>query len=62
MAVRLAASTHASIYAGAVLFTIARVAGRTAHFLEELAERPLRFRFRAVYAVGRPETSSGFEA
>ncbi len=40
--------------AGPLLFTIARVAGWTAHFLEELLERPLRFRFRAVYAT-RPD-------
>ncbi len=37
--------------AGPLIFTIARVAGWTAHFLEELLERPLRFRFRAVYAA-----------
>ncbi len=40
--------------AGPLVFTIARVAGWTAHFLEELLERPLRFRFRAVYAT-RPD-------
>jgi hypothetical protein len=27
------------------------VAGWTAHYMEELAERPLRFRARAVYSV-----------
>ncbi len=37
--------------AGRTIFTIARVAGWTAHYLEELAERPLRFRARAVYSV-----------
>jgi citrate synthase len=37
--------------AGPALFTVARVAGWTAHFLEELGERPLRFRVRAVYAA-----------
>ncbi len=37
--------------AGRTIFTIARVAGWTAHYLEELGERPLRFRARAVYSV-----------
>jgi citrate synthase len=37
--------------AGRTIFTIARVAGWTAHFQEELLERPLRFRARAVYSV-----------
>jgi citrate synthase len=37
--------------AGRTIFTIARVAGWTAHYLEELDERPLRFRARAVYAT-----------
>jgi citrate synthase len=37
--------------AGRTIFTIARVAGWTAHFSEELTERPLRFRARAVYSV-----------
>ncbi len=37
--------------AGRTIFTIARVAGWTAHYLEELTERPLRFRARAVYSV-----------
>jgi citrate synthase len=36
---------------GRTLFAVARVAGWTAHYLEELAERPLRFRARAVYSV-----------
>ncbi len=36
---------------GRTIFAIARVAGWTAHYLEELTERPLRFRARAVYAV-----------
>jgi citrate synthase len=35
---------------GRTLFTVARLAGWTAHYLEELDERPLRFRARAVYA------------
>ena len=39
--------------AGRTIFTIARVAGWTAHYLEELGERPLRFRARAVYATAR---------
>jgi citrate synthase len=37
--------------AGRTIFTIARVAGWTAHYREELSERPLRFRARAVYSV-----------
>ncbi len=37
---------------GRTLFAVARIAGWTAHYLEELAERPLRFRARAVYSVG----------
>ncbi len=37
--------------AGRSIFTVARIAGWTAHYLEELAERPLRFRARAVYSV-----------
>jgi len=37
--------------AGRTIFTIARVAGWTAHYLEELGERPLRFRARAIYAT-----------
>ncbi len=41
--------------AGRTIFTVARVAGWTAHYLEELGERPLRYRARAVYATpGRP--------
>ena len=39
--------------AGRTLFAVARVAGWTAHYLEELDERPLRFRARAVYAIRR---------
>jgi citrate synthase len=39
--------------AGRTLFTVARVAGWVAHYLEELEERPLRYRARAVYATGR---------
>jgi citrate synthase len=37
---------------GRTLFSVARIAGWTAHYMEELAERPLRFRARAVYSVG----------
>ena len=33
------------------LFSIARVAGWVAHYLEELDERPLRFRARAIHAT-----------
>jgi citrate synthase len=36
---------------GRTIFTIARVAGWTAHYLEELEERPIRYRARAVYAA-----------
>jgi len=39
--------------AGRTIFTIARVAGWTAHYLEELEERPIRYRARAVYATRR---------
>jgi len=37
--------------AGRTIFTVARIAGWTAHYQEELMERPLRFRTRAVYSV-----------
>jgi citrate synthase len=36
---------------GRTIFAVARVAGWAAHYLEELTERPLRFRARAVYSV-----------
>ena len=36
---------------GRTIFSVARVAGWAAHYAEELAERPLRFRARAVYGV-----------
>lgn len=35
---------------GRLLFTLARMAGWVAHYLEELDEAPLRYRARAVYA------------
>jgi citrate synthase len=35
--------------AGELIFCFARIAGWAAHYLEELAEPPLRFRVRAVY-------------
>ena len=38
---------------GRTLFSVARLAGWTAHYLEEIAERPLRFRARAVYSSVR---------
>jgi citrate synthase len=37
--------------AGRTIFTVARVAGWTAHYQEELLEAPLRFRARAIYSV-----------
>jgi citrate synthase len=37
--------------AGRTIFTVARLAGWTAHYQEELSERPLRFRVPAVYSV-----------
>jgi citrate synthase len=37
--------------AGRTIFAVARVAGWTAHYMEELTERPLRFRARAVYSI-----------
>ncbi len=36
------------------LFSIARVAGWVAHYLEELEERPLRFRARAIHTTDTP--------
>jgi citrate synthase len=36
--------------AGQTVFSVARMAGWIAHYLEELEERPLRYRARAVYA------------
>ena len=43
--------------AGQTIFGVARMAGWTAHYLEELNERPLRFRARAIYA--RPASGGG---
>jgi citrate synthase len=40
---------------GRTILTIARVAGWTAHYLEELEERPIRYRPRAVYATRPPD-------
>jgi citrate synthase len=36
---------------GRTIFAVARVAGWAAHYMEELTERPLRFRARAVYSL-----------
>ncbi len=36
---------------GRTIFAVARIAGWAAHYMEELAERPLRFRARAVYSA-----------
>jgi citrate synthase len=38
---------------GRTIFSVARLTGWTAHYLEELSERPLRFRARAVYSSVR---------
>ncbi len=45
--------------AGRTIFTVARVAGWTAHYLEELDERPLRYRARAVYASPGRDPGAG---
>jgi len=39
--------------AGVTVFTVARFAGWVAHYLEELGERPLRFRARALFTPRR---------
>ena len=36
---------------GRTIFAVARIAGWAAHYMEELTERPLRFRARVVYSV-----------
>src|SRR3984957_7177551 len=36
---------------GRIIFAVARLAGWAAHYMEELTERPLRFRARAVYSA-----------
>jgi citrate synthase len=36
---------------GRTIFAVARVAGWAAHYMEELTEKPVRFRARAVYSV-----------
>ena len=46
----IAFATGMEAGAGQTIFGIARMAGWTAHYLEELAEPPLRFRARAIYA------------
>lgn len=38
---------------GRTVFSVARLAGWAAHYLEEITERPLRFRARAVYSSVR---------
>jgi citrate synthase len=45
-------ATNMPADAGRTIFTVARVAGWTGHYLEELREKPLRFRSRAVYSSG----------
>lgn len=42
---------------GPVLFSIARMAGWTAHYLEALSEPPMRFRARAVYVSSAMESA-----
>jgi citrate synthase len=36
---------------GATIFTVARIAGWVAHYIEELREPALRFRSRAIYVT-----------
>ena len=57
----LAWATGMAPDAGQVMFMVARFAGWVAHYLEELGERPLRYRPRAVYATPRP-IEDGIEA
>ena len=47
----LAYATEMAPETVATIFTISRMAGWGAHYLEELGERPLRYRARAVYTV-----------
>ena len=54
----LAWSTGMAQDAGQVIFMVARFVGWVAHYLEELGERPLRYRARAVYATPRPAAAS----
>ncbi len=54
----LAWGTGMASDAGRTIFSVARVAGWTAHYLEELGERPLRFRGRAVYGTPPGRRSS----
>jgi citrate synthase len=42
--------TGMPVDAGATIFSVARIAGWAAHYLEELSERPLRYRARAIYS------------
>lgn len=49
-----AEATHQRDGAGEAVFTIARLAGWTAHALEEYQEEPMRFRLHAVYVGPRP--------
>jgi citrate synthase len=42
--------------AGQTMFGVARMAGWTAHYLEELNESPLRFRARAIYSTTSTRT------
>lgn len=49
-----AEATHQREGAGEAIFTVARLAGWTAHALEEYREEPMRFRLHAVYVGARP--------
>lgn len=50
----LAFATDLPAEATSCIFTIGRVAGWGAHYLEELQETPLRYRARAIYSVPSP--------
>lgn len=45
--------------AGRTLFSIARMVGWTSHYIEELAERPLRYRARSIYSSGAADRTAG---
>jgi citrate synthase len=45
----IAAAAGFTVDAGQTIATIARIAGWTAHVIEEFGERPLRYRTRGAY-------------